>query len=58
MDIHYDNDGGDIEADFQSGDFQIDCPVVVLWLLNTPGFIYPYPVNDLPTQLARGRRSR
>lgn len=33
-------DGGDFQADFQSGDFQIDCPVVVLWLVNTPGFIF------------------
>jgi hypothetical protein len=44
MDIHYDIDGGDIEADFQSGDFRIECPVVVLWLLNTPGFVFPHPV--------------
>jgi len=45
MDLHYEIDGGDIEADFQSGNFQIACPVVVLWLLNTPGFIFPYPVS-------------
>jgi hypothetical protein len=30
------NDNGDIEADFESGDFQISCPGVVFSLLNTP----------------------
>jgi hypothetical protein len=30
------DDGGDIEADFESGDFQIACPAVVLSLLNHP----------------------
>jgi len=45
MDISSLIDGGDLEADFQSGDFRIECPVVVLWVLNTPGFVYPYPVS-------------
>jgi hypothetical protein len=35
--VDYDNrGGGDIEADFESGDFQIACPAVVVWLLNHP----------------------
>jgi hypothetical protein len=34
--LEYENDSGDIEADFESGDFQISCPVVVLSLLNSP----------------------
>jgi hypothetical protein len=33
--IDYDNDDGNIEADFESGDFQIACPVVVFSLLNS-----------------------
>jgi hypothetical protein len=41
-------DGGDFQADFQSGDFRIECPVVVLWLLNTPGFLFPHPVFPDP----------
>jgi hypothetical protein len=32
----YENDDGDIEADFESGDFRIACPVVVFSLLNSP----------------------
>jgi hypothetical protein len=31
-----DINGGDIEADFQSGDFKIACPVVVFSLVNSP----------------------
>jgi hypothetical protein len=34
--LDYDNDSGDIEADFESGDFRIACPVVVFSLLNSP----------------------
>jgi hypothetical protein len=34
--LDYDNDDGDIEADFESGDFKIACPVVVFSLLNSP----------------------
>jgi hypothetical protein len=32
----YNLQGGDIEADFQTGDFNITCPVVVFSLLNKP----------------------
>jgi hypothetical protein len=31
-----DNDGCNIDADFASGDFQIECPVVVFSLVNSP----------------------
>lgn len=34
--VDYWNDEGDIEADFESGDFKIACPVVVFSLLNSP----------------------
>lgn len=34
--LDYENDSGDIEADFESGAFQVACPVVVISLLNTP----------------------
>jgi hypothetical protein len=34
--LEYDNDSGNIDADFASGDFQIACPVVVFSLLNSP----------------------
>ena len=34
--IDYENDEGDIEADFASGGFRIWCPVVVFTLLNSP----------------------
>jgi hypothetical protein len=34
--IDYDNDDGNIEADFEHGEFQIACPVVVFSILNTP----------------------
>jgi hypothetical protein len=34
--VDYANRGGDIEADFESGDFQIVCPDVMVWLLNPP----------------------
>jgi hypothetical protein len=34
--LTYENDGGNIEADFQSGNFQVTCPVVVVSLLNSP----------------------
>ena len=34
--IEYDNDDGNIDADFESGDFKIACPVVVVSLLNRP----------------------
>ena len=34
--LDYDNDSGDIEGDFESGAFQIACPVVVFSLLNSP----------------------
>ncbi len=32
--IDYDNDDGDIDADFETGNFRIACPVVVVSLLN------------------------
>jgi hypothetical protein len=32
--VHYWNNSGDIEADFESGNFSIACPVVVFSLLN------------------------
>lgn len=34
--VEYENDDGNIEADFESGDFKIACPVVVFSLLNSP----------------------
>jgi len=34
--LDYENDSGDIEADFESGDFRIACPVVVFSLVNSP----------------------
>lgn len=34
--VDYDNDDGNIDADFASGDFNIACPVVVFSLLNSP----------------------
>ena len=34
--LDYENDDGDIEADFESGDFKIACPLVVFSLLNSP----------------------
>jgi hypothetical protein len=37
--VEYENDDGDIEADFESGDFKIACPVVVFSLLNSPPVI-------------------
>ncbi len=36
LELDYDNDSGNIDADFASGDFQIACPVVVFSLLNNP----------------------
>jgi hypothetical protein len=36
LEIDYDNDSGNIDADFASGAFQIACPVVVFSLLNSP----------------------
>jgi len=36
LSVDWENDEGDIEADFESGDFKITCPVVVFSLLNTP----------------------
>jgi hypothetical protein len=36
LELDCENDSGDIEADFESGDFQIACPVVVFSLLNSP----------------------
>ena len=34
--VDYENDKGNIDADFASGDFRIACPVVVFSLLNSP----------------------
>ncbi len=34
--VIYENDDGNIEADFESGDFKITCPIVVVSLLNSP----------------------
>ncbi|HYT89893.1 MAG TPA: hypothetical protein VEL76_14400 [Gemmataceae bacterium] len=36
LQIEYENNDGDIDADFESGDFRITCPVVVFSLLNSP----------------------
>jgi hypothetical protein len=36
LELDYDNDSGNIDADFASGDFNIACPVVVFSLLNSP----------------------
>src|SRR5262249_28526569 len=36
LELAYDNNSGDIEADFESGDFQIASPIVVFELLNRP----------------------
>lgn len=36
LEIDCENDSGNIDADFASGDFQIACPVVVFSLLNSP----------------------
>jgi hypothetical protein len=36
LELDCDNDSGNIDADFASGNFQIACPVVVFSLLNTP----------------------
>lgn len=36
LELEYMNDSGDIEADFESGAFQVACPVVVFSLLNSP----------------------
>ncbi|WP_447984063.1 hypothetical protein [Nitrospira sp. Nam74] len=34
--VEYENDEGNIEADFESGDFKIACPIVVFSLMNSP----------------------
>ena len=36
LSLYCENDSGNIDADFASGDFQVTCPVVVVSLLNTP----------------------
>jgi hypothetical protein len=36
VNVEYDNDDGNIDADFQSGNFNVTCPVVVFSLLNHP----------------------
>jgi hypothetical protein len=36
LSLYCQNDSGNIDADFASGDFKIECPVVVFSLLNTP----------------------
>ncbi len=36
LELDCENDSGNIDADFASGDFQIACPVVVFSLLNSP----------------------
>jgi hypothetical protein len=36
LELDCENDSGNIDADFASGDFQIACPVVVFSLLNNP----------------------
>jgi hypothetical protein len=36
MVLDYENDTGNIEADFESGDFMLACPVVVIFLRNSP----------------------
>jgi hypothetical protein len=37
----YENDEGDIDADFESGDFRVACPLVVFSLLNSPPGLSP-----------------
>lgn len=40
--VCFENDDGDTEADFQSGNFRIACPLVVFSLLNSPpGIVVP-----------------
>lgn len=34
--LEYDNDSGNVEANFLDGDFRLQCPVVVFSLLNSP----------------------
>jgi hypothetical protein len=34
--VDYINDAGDVEVDFENGNFKIACPVVVFSLLNMP----------------------
>jgi len=36
LELDCENDSGNIDADFASGDFKIACPVVVFSLLNSP----------------------
>jgi hypothetical protein len=36
LQLDYENDSGDIEADFESGEFQIACPFVIISLVNSP----------------------
>lgn len=36
LQLEYENDEGNIEADFESGNFRIGCPVVAISLLNSP----------------------
>lgn len=45
------NEGdGHIDADFESGDFKITCPVVVFWLVNSP------PTSAVAGLAGRGRK--
>src|SRR5262245_20372741 len=37
--VSFQNDNGDIEADFKSGNFQIACPFVAFSLLNSPPMV-------------------
>jgi hypothetical protein len=48
--LEYKNDSGDIEADFESGAFQIACPVVLLWLVGSP----PTVLTASPTTVPAG----
>jgi hypothetical protein len=36
LQLEYENDSGNIEADFQSGDFRIICPKLNVSVLNSP----------------------
>jgi hypothetical protein len=52
LDYEVDDGGGHIQADFNSGDFEIACPVVVYSILNKP----PEKANLLRASLAKTSR--
>jgi hypothetical protein len=36
LEIDYHNDSGSVEADFDSGDFKVECPLVMVEVLYPP----------------------